>query len=248
MLSEERYDKILKLLEEKGTVTVAEIVELFDISESTARRDILALHNAGRLVKVFGGAVALDKSYTAHEPTVAQKAEVNLEEKRLLGRYAASLIEAEDFVFLDAGTTTGCMVEFLTETSACFVTNAVAHAQKLAARGLRVILTGGELKSSTEAVVGIQTVETLRQYHFTKGFFGTNGISRQAGFTTPDAGEALVKKAAMEQCQSRYVLADASKFGAVSSVTFAPFHRAEILTDRTPEGYEDCWNVTVVKA
>ena len=50
MLSEERYDKILKLLEEKGTVTVAEIVELFDISESTARRDILALHNAGRLV------------------------------------------------------------------------------------------------------------------------------------------------------------------------------------------------------
>ena len=246
MLSEQRYDVILKLLEEKKSITVAEVKDLLHTTESTVRRDITTLHNAGRLVKVFGGAVAADKNYTAYEPTVAQKTEVNKEEKFLIARYAAALIGTEDFIYLDAGTTTGYMLEYVKETHACFVTNAVAHAQKLAAKGIRVILVGGELKSSTEAVVGSQAVETLRQYHFTKGFFGANGISKKAGFTTPDANEALIKKVAMEQCKTRYVLSDHSKFGEISSVTFAPFLGAEILTDKAVDGYEECKNLTVV--
>ena len=246
MLSEQRYDVILKQLEEKKSITVAEIKDLLNTSESTVRRDITALHNAGRLVKVFGGAVAVDKNYTAHEPTIAQKSEVNKEEKLLLARYAASLIEPEDFVYLDAGTTTACMPEYITEMTAHFVTNGVAHAQKLAARGMHVILIGGELKSSTEAVIGNQAMEMLQQYHFTKGFFGTNGLSRKEGFTTPDANEALIKKTAMEQCSMRYILADHSKFGNISSVTFAAFQSAEILTDQKVEGYADCKNIKVV--
>ena len=247
MLSEQRYDVILKLLDEKKSITVAEVKELLDTSESTVRRDITALHNAGRLVKVFGGAVVLDRNYTSHEPTVAQKEEVNKDEKMLLAQYAASLIEEEEFVYLDAGTTTGCMLDYITEESATFVTNAVAHAQKLARRGMRVILIGGELKGSTEAVVGNQAMETLQQYHFTKGFFGTNGISRNEGFTTPDANEALIKQTAMGQCRQRYILGDYSKFDKISSVTFAPFYSATVLTERIAEGYSDCKNILVVK-
>ena len=60
MLTEQRYEVILKLLEEKNSITVSEVKDLLNTSESTVRRDITALHNAGKLVKVFGGAVACD--------------------------------------------------------------------------------------------------------------------------------------------------------------------------------------------
>lgn len=239
MLTEQRFEKILSLLEEKRSITVAELTELLGISESTARRDITALDRAGKLTKVFGGAVALDSSYVMLEPTVAQKVEVQKKEKIRIARYAAALIQDTDFVYLDAGTTTGYMLEFLTGKKASFVTNAVAHAQRLAAQGNQVFLVGGELKSSTEAVIGSQAIETLLNYHFTKGFFGTNGITRKTGFTTPDVGEAQVKRTAMKQCLTGYVLADATKFGNISAVTFAPFGSGIILTDRRVEGYEE---------
>ena len=195
MLTEQRYEIILKLLEEKNSITVAEVKDLLNTSESTVRRDITALHNAGKLVKVFGGAVALDRTVATHEPTVEQKATVNVEAKQLVAARAAALIQPEDFVYLDAGTTTASMLSFLTEKSAIFVTNAVAHAKTLAAAGFRVYLVGGELKGSTEAVVGNQALMNLQSYHFTKGFFGTNGISRQSGLTTPDMNEAMAGKA-----------------------------------------------------
>ena len=247
MLTEQRYELILELLKQKKSITVSEAKELLHTSESTVRRDITALHNAGKLVKVFGGAVAAENTFTPQEPTVAQKIAVNKEKKRLIARYAASLIETDDFVYLDAGTTTGYMLDYLIGKKATFVTNAVAHAQQLAAYGIKVFLVGGELKSSTEAVVGNQAMEVLYQYHFTKGFFGTNGITKKAGFTTPDANEALIKKTALGQCRKGYILSDASKFDHVSSVTFAALHDAVILTDRRPEGYQDCDNIIEIK-
>ena len=80
---------------------------------------------------------------TGSEPTVAQKVEVNREEKCRIASYAARLIEPEDFIFLDAGTTTGYMMDYLEEKNATFVTNAVVHAQKLAEMGMKVLLVGG---------------------------------------------------------------------------------------------------------
>lgn len=246
MLTEQRYEVILRMLEEKKSVTVNEVRDALHTSESTVRRDILALHNAGRLVKVFGGAVALDSgTYDPRELTVAQKLEVNQEEKLRIARCAAALIEPEDFVYLDAGTTTGYMIDYIHASNVTIVTNAVSHARRLAKRGVRVLLVGGELKASTEAVVGNQAIQTLLQYHFTRGFFGTNGVTRKEGCTTPDANEANVKSIAWGQCREAYILADYGKFGAVSSVTFVPFERAAILTDREIEGYENCGNVRV---
>lgn len=247
MLTEQRFEKILALLKEKGSITVSEITELLSVSESTARRDITALAQAGRLTKVFGGAVLSDSSYVMQEPTVAQKAEVQRDEKMRIARAAADLVEDSDFVYLDAGTTTGCMLEFLCGKKASIVTNAVAHAQKLAAQGNRVFLVGGELKGSTEAVIGAQAMETLLKYHFTKGFFGTNGVSKTAGFTTPDMGEAQVKQTAMKQCRTSYILADSTKFGNISAVTFAPFEAGIIITEQTAGGYEDTDSLIICK-
>lgn len=245
MLTEQRYEQILKLLEKEGSITVTEVKELLNISESTVRRDITALHNAGKLVKVFGGAVASDHVVTPQEPTVAQKMAVHVSEKQRIAECAARLIGQGEFIYLDAGTTTGCMLGFLQKKDVTVVTNAVAHAQQLAKAGVKVRLVGGELKSSTEAVVGSEAMQTLRKYHFTKGFFGTNGLTKKDGFTTPDANEAMVKRTAMEQCQKKYVLCDHSKFGEVSAVTFAPITGVNVITDSITEGYQDCGNITI---
>lgn len=243
MLSEQRHEMILKILEERRSVTVTELTKLLNISESTARRDITVLDKAGRLVKVFGGAVTVGSIYLTAEPTVAQKAEIYKEEKKKIAKYAASLIEPQDFVYLDAGTTTGYMLDFIEEKNAAYVTNAVAHAQRLAAMGMHVLLVGGTLKSSTEAVIGTTAALMLKDFHFTKGFFGTNGVSKTAGLTTPDANEALIKRTAMEQCKSLYILCDHSKFNIVSSVTFASFSSGMILTDERPEEYKHAENI-----
>lgn len=247
MLTEQRYEIILNVLEENKSVTVTQLKELMNVSESTVRRDITALHNAGRLKKVFGGAIAFEGEVISRELTVEQKENVSRDEKKQIAKYAASLIEPDDFVFIDAGTTTACMIDYITQRKATYVTNAVLHARRLAAAGLRVFLTGGELKGSTEAVIGTEAVGALERYHFVKGFFGANGITLKSGFTTPDVHEASVKKAAMLQCQKSYILADSSKFGRVTSVTFAPFYGAKIITDNIPKEYAECKNIIKCK-
>lgn len=247
MLTKQRHDLILKKLEEKKSITVTEVKELLNTSESTARRDIVALDRAGKLTKVFGGAVALEQPVIPYEPTIAQKKDINVEEKRCIAKYAASLIRDGEFIYLDAGTTTGCLIEWLPDRNVTVLTNAVAHARQLAEMGVKVYLVGGELKGATEAIIGSQAVEMLQSYHFTKGFFGTNGITVKTGFTTPDAHEAQVKKAAMGQCKERFVLADSSKFGSISSVTFAEFAAAKVITDTVKDGYQDYQNILCAK-
>ena len=82
MLTQQRHEIILKLLKEKGSITVTEVRDLLDTSESTVRRDITALDKEGKLEKVFGGAVEAGQKVTAHEYTVAQKNELNCDAKR----------------------------------------------------------------------------------------------------------------------------------------------------------------------
>ena len=247
MLTLQRHEMILKLLKEKGSITTPEICEKLGISESTARRDISYLDKEGRLAKVFGGAVETEQQVTAHEYTFAQKNDLNIDEKRRIARYAASLIQKDDFVYLDAGTTTAYMIDYIETPETTFVTNGITHAQQLAAKGFKVYLVGGELKASTEAIIGNFAMETLKNYHFTKGFFGTNGVTKKSGCTTPDANEALVKKVAMSHCKVCYVLSDYSKFDEISSVTFAPFEGTNFICDREIPGYDKCSNITVIK-
>ncbi len=247
MLMQERHNKILELLEERKSITVLEVKDLLNISESTVRRDLSDLHDNGKLIKVFGGAVALEQNYNNIEPTVDQKNFVNTDEKIIVAKYAASLIEPNDFIFLDAGTTTGYLIDFITEKNITVVTNAVVHAQKLAKVGIKVILLGGELKASTEAIVGTQAISMLESYYFSKGYFGTNGITKNTGYTTPDVHEALVKSAAMKHCKKSFVLADFSKFDNVSSVNFGKFEEATVITNKTPLAYKDSQNLVNVE-
>ena len=89
-------------------------------------------------------------------------------------------------------------------------------------------------------------MNTIRGYHFTKAFLEPMDLPERVA-TTPDANEAAIKAAAMEQCRECYVLCDSSKFDNISSVTFADFYRSTIITDRIPSGYEDCANIIEVQ-
>jgi DeoR family transcriptional regulator, fructose operon transcriptional repressor len=109
------------------------------------------------------------------------------------------------------------------------------HAQRLVAKGMKTYVLGGELKHSTDAIIGLVAAKNLHNYNFSKCFIGTNGIAIRQGFTTPDTDEAYLKAAAMERSFVSYVLADASKFDKVSTVSFAPLDQAAIITDRLPD-------------
>lgn len=244
MLTEERFAKILSTLERTGSVTVQQLMAELNTSESTIRRDLTALDASGQLTKVHGGAILKNTVYSTIDDEVIHRKEQNREAKEKIARYAAGLIEAGDFVYIDAGTTTELMIDYITERQAILVTNAITHAKRLAEKGCKVYILGGEFKAVTEAIVGEEAVATLEKYNFTKGFWGTNGISTKKGFSTPELREAMVKKKSMENCKECYVLADDSKFNQISSVTFAPFESATIITtDMKQEEFQKCRNI-----
>ena len=230
MLAEERFSKILSIIEEAGSVTVQDLMEELGASESTIRRDLNTMDANGLLVKVFGGAVAKNTNIRTQDENVDNRKLQNIEEKVAIAKYAAGLIQSGDFVYIDAGTSTELMIDYIKVSNVTFVTNSLTHAKKLSDKGYTVYILGGEFKSTTEAIVGEEAVETLDKYNFTKGFWGTNGISITKGFSTPEVKEAMVKKKSMENCKERYVLADSSKFSQISSVKFSEFENATIIT------------------
>ncbi len=235
MLTEERYIQILDYLKRKKTVTVSELVKLLDTSESTIRRDLNSLSSMGKLCKVHGGATAIENQFISEEHNVETKEKLHTDEKKAIAEYAASTIRKDDFVFIDAGTTTEKMIDYISEKDVTFVTNGFIHARKLAEKGYKVFILGGHIKAATQAVVGTESVTSLRKFNFTKAFLGANGISITGAFSTPDFDEAQVKTAAGENSFVTYILADHSKFNQVYPVTFAEFENACIITDSVPD-------------
>lgn len=235
MLTQERRSKILEQLEKQGTVSVAQLTELFDSSESTIRRDLVALSNLGKLNKIHGGATVLSQEYLKIEDDIEAKSLKNVEQKLAIAKYAASQIMDDDFIFIDAGSTTYLMISFIEGTKAKFVTNGIAHAKALVKKGCSVIVIGGELKGTTEAIIGLVAASNLQKYNFSKAFIGTNGASEKQGLTTPDTEEAMLKAVAIERSFVSYVLCDSSKFNKVTAVSFAPIDAGCIICDKCDE-------------
>ena len=223
MLSQERQSLILDIIKEQGSVTVTRLTEILQSSESTVRRDLSYLASKGKINKVHGGATALGQEFIKLEDNIEEKLTKNTDEKTKIAQYAASQIQDDDFVFIDAGTTTLLMTTFLKNSKATFVTNGVDHAKQLAKNGCNVIVLGGKLKQSTEAIIGLVAAKNLQNYSFTKAFIG---------YTTPDTEEAMLKAVTVEKSFVTYVLADSSKFDKVSAVSFGSLDCACIVTDK----------------
>ena len=248
MLTQERYKNILAVLSEKGAATVTELARIIGVSESTVRRDLNALDGEGKLRKVYGGATALNKTEGALEDEISVRDGRMSDEKKIIAEYAAALIHDDDFIYIDSGSTTSRLIEYIGNTQATFITNGIIHARKLLSKGLKAYMIGGKIKAVTASVVGAESVRNLSKFNFTKSFIGTNGIDIAAGFTTPDSEAALMKEKAVEKSFVSFILADHSKFRKVYPVTFAELRKCCIITDKIPYiGFSDKTIIQEVK-
>lgn len=230
MLAEERQSRILEIVNRQKSVKLSEICSSLGISESTARRDLKELADRDLIIKVHGGAMSKEDDFFNFEANVEEKSKLNMDEKKEIARYAASLIEDGDCIYLDAGTTTAFMIDYITAKDVEIITNAMSHALRLAKKGYSVTLTGGQVKEFTEALIGTECIKSIYRYNFSKCFMGVNGISLSRGISTPDSREAAVKEAAVHNADKAYLLADHSKFGLVSAVNFADIKDVTIIT------------------
>ena len=235
MLTQERYQSILSIVNDKKAVTVAELAAVLNISESTVRRDLTALDELGKLKKVFGGATSITKLEGVFEDNVSLRETMMSAEKTEIARYSATLINDRHFVVSDSGATTSRLIGFTENNKATYVTNGIVHARKLVQKGLNAYMIGGKVKPATEAVVGAEGISNLRNFNFSKAFMGTNGIDIAAGFTTPDIEEAMMKEAAVNRSYMAFILADHTKFRRVFSVTFSKLKKCCIITDSMPD-------------
>ncbi|WP_214795283.1 MULTISPECIES: DeoR/GlpR family DNA-binding transcription regulator [unclassified Exiguobacterium] len=228
MLTKQRHQLILQRLSEQKVVKLKELVDLTDSSESTIRRDLTDLEAEGYLVRVHGGATLI--ATPDEEPTFEEKRDRFVDEKVAIARKAATFIEDGMSIYLDAGTTTQAMVPFLEGKKIVVVTNSLPIANELFDLDIKTFVIGGELKRSTQALVGYNARESMMNYRVDLAFLGMNGIDLDAGYTTPDPEEALVKKTAIELAQTSYVLADASKIGKRTFSRVATLDAAQLIT------------------
>ncbi|MCC9023835.1 DeoR/GlpR family DNA-binding transcription regulator [Bacillus nakamurai] len=247
MLTPERYQLIIDQIDKREVVKIQELISMTNASESTIRRDLSTLEERGFLKRVHGGASRLSNSRL--EPDMLEKSSKNLQDKLKIAETAAALLEEGDCIYLDAGTTTLHMIEFIDKTKdIVVVTNGVMHIEALIRKGIPFYLLGGYVKHRTGAMIGGASLTAISQYRFDKSFLGVNGVHIEAGFTTPDPDEALLKTKAVRQAKTAYVLADPSKFGEISFSAFADLSDAAIITTGADElAFDNYQEKTVVK-
>lgn len=232
MLTPERHQIILQILEQKQTAKIQELADATHSSESTIRRDLDQLEQKKLLKRVHGGASMIRR--TQEEPSVQEKNAKNLQEKLLIAKNAASLTGSGECIFLDAGTTTFQMIPFLPK-GVIVVTNGLNLIDSLLEHGLQTYITGGAAKMKTKALIGNAAVEGLKKYRFDKAFIGVNGIHEKFGFTTPDPGEAAIKATAISLSQEAYILADHTKFQEVTFSRIADLEQGTIITNENDQ-------------
>ncbi|MFA9559251.1 DeoR/GlpR family DNA-binding transcription regulator [Evansella sp. AB-rgal1] len=249
MLTFERQQFILSLLEEKEIVKIQELVDATNASESTIRRDLTELENSRQLKRIHGGAKLVANKI--EEPTIEEKETKYNAEKEAIGEYAASLIKKGDSVFIDAGTTTKAMIPYLRDKDIVIVTNGLNILTIALQNNIKTYIVGGLVKSGTHAMIGRGAMESLQMYQFDKAFIGTNALDVVHGFTTPDPEEAHVKELAITRANKAFVVADHSKFDDSTFSKIADLTKATIITSSYVEEeiivpYEKMTEVKVV--
>lgn len=248
MLRNLRLSKILEELEKKEYVSLHELMDITSSSESTIRADLVHLEKEGKIIRLHGGAKSLGGGVSSFlELDMNEKASLNVEKKKAIGQYAASLIKDGSFVYIDAGTTTSFLCDYVNSQGNVFLTNSMTIAEKLKRKNYKVYVTGGELKLTTDAFLGSFPVETIKRFTFDMGFFGANAVSLRQGYTTPDYEEAAIKRTALERCVKAFVLADSTKIGLESRVSFSSFKGATLVTNKLSDNEYRKDNVLEVK-
>jgi len=229
MLQEERHHRIRVLLASLQSVSTERIAGELGVSRETARRDVLELEALGELRRVHGGVVAVGP---AAEAPIAERARVRHKEKRAIAKAAARQIAPGACVFIDAGTTVSALADELAPLGGLTViTNSFDVAVKLAARH-EVIVLGGRPGTDIGATYGDLAVAEIHRHRADIAVLSPVGLHPIHGATSFDSAEAAVARAMVAQSVQTMILADHTKLGQISRVSFcAPADMACVVTD-----------------
>ena len=232
MVADNRRKKILELLNKNGSVRVTELSSLFDISEVTIRTDLADMENKGMLTRVHGGAVSSYKPY--YSMSFNQRMSTNQEQKEVIAKKIADMIEDNDTVMLNSGTTTLLVFRAIPrDLNLNIVTNSISIALEGTTNpNFNIILLGGMINSKYQFTYGDDAIKQLKSYHADKLILSVDGIDSEHGFSTYYDKEAEIDRVMLEQSSVNIVAADHSKFNRCAFTKICDLSVADyIITD-----------------
>jgi DeoR family glycerol-3-phosphate regulon repressor len=232
----ERQQRIAQALREQGRVQVAQLAAAFGVSEDSVRRDLRALAARGLAQKTHGGAVALHQAVLPP----AQRAAVAAPAKQAVAAAAARLVQPNDTLFIDSGSTAQALVQALCRHGAPRPLTVVTHALDVALAlldepGITLVLAGGQWLAAERVFVGEAAQATLQAYRADIAFLAACAVHPRAGLTAHQAQEAVLKRAMLAGAARRVLLADASKLETVAPCAVAALSELDlVLCDAAP--------------
>jgi DeoR family transcriptional regulator, aga operon transcriptional repressor len=233
LLNEERRRAILAALNRDGRVLVKDLAAHFKVSQITIRKDLEVLQGRGLLHRTHGGAL-VPSSGALNDPSLQEKEKLHRTEKMRIAQAAVRLVEEDQSILLDSGTTTMAIARALRSfRKLTVITNAVNIAAELANSEIEVILTGGTVRKNSFSLVGPLAEETLRHLSADTLFLGVDGFDTRLGLSTPNLQEAKVNRVMVEISRHVVAVCDSSKFGRRSLSTIVPPNAIHhVITDK----------------
>lgn len=247
-ISFDRRTKILDILEVEGQAKVPFLSEKFDVSDVTIRNDLEQLEQKGLLIRTRGGALKAQK--VGIDYNLETKRKKNNKEKQLIGKKAAELINNNETIILDSGTTTMEVAKNLANIEKLTViSNALNIVSQLVNfPNVKVIVPGGTLRKESLSLIGHSAEEELKKYYCDKLFIGVDGIDASYGISTPNAEEAHLNKIMITIAKEIIVVADSTKFLKRSFAFISTMDKiTTIITDSNipEEQHKDLLNMGV---
>ncbi|ULO05595.1 DeoR/GlpR transcriptional regulator [Paenibacillus sp. 19GGS1-52] len=234
MLIADRYEMIVELVNDRGSIRVTELSVLCQVTEETIRRDLDRLEKAGRLLRSHGGAVSLRDRQP--EMPYAEREIMNAAEKQRIAREAVLLIKPGERILLDASTSAGYMATLLPDMPLTVLTNSIKVATELSGKErIEVISTGGQLSRRSMSFVGHLAERSLDLYHVDKLFFSCKGFHFEHGVSESNELQAMVKRRMLDIADQIILLCDSSKIGIQSFTHVAGTRELNaVITDYRP--------------
>lgn len=229
-----RRSRILEILDDLGQVNVNDLSNEMEVSEVTIRNDLDKLEKSKLLVRAHGGAFKTNNIAL----TVSEKKNVNYDLKRLIGKKAITLIEEDDSIILDSGTTTFEISNNLQRfEKLTVISNALDIVNNLSKyKNLQVFMPGGFLKEFSMSLVGPMAERNFKQLYCKKVFLGIDGIKPDVGVFTHHMEEAYLNQIMIDIAEEVIVVADSSKFKKSGLAFIADFHKIDkVITDANIE-------------
>jgi len=244
----ERLEHVVRLLETRDYVQVAELSQAFAVSEVTVRSDLTELARQGLVARIRGGVRALQHGQS--EVGFDLRLRLEVDRKRAIARAAAAMVNEGEAVALDASTTAYYLaLELRSKRELVVVTNGLLVATALAdAPGITVLVTGGMLRLSAMSVVGDFGADVLRTTRINKGFLGARGLSLSRGLMDLNPDEVRIKQEMADACEQVYGIFDGTKWHRSALLAFVSAEElAGIITDSSaPTDEVEAWRAAGV--